>query len=84
MLRPCQEVPGPAVRTHRFKPFVFDQSDQKEDRRCRLVRRAEKWGLGRLKGVFSPFQMCLLYYEGSAETNTVPILQASQDNSEGL
>ena len=30
------------------------------------------------------FQMCLLYYEGSAETNTVPIFQASQDNSEGL
>ena len=30
------------------------------------------------------FQMCLLYYEGSAETNTVPIFQASQDNSVGL
>lgn len=55
MLCLCQEVPSPAVRTHRFKPFVFDQSDQKEDRRCRLVRCAEKWGLGRLKGVFSPF-----------------------------
>lgn len=55
MLRPCQEVPGPAVRTHSFKSFVFDQPDQKEDGRCRLVRCAEKWGLGRLKGVFLPF-----------------------------
>lgn len=84
MLCPCQEMPGQTVRTHRFKSLVFDQSDQK-DGRCRLVRCAEKRGLRRPKGVFLPFSdVSLPHYEGSAETHTVPILQASQDNSEGL
>lgn len=71
MLRLCQEVPGPTVRTHSLKSFVFDQSDQKEDGRCRLVRCAEKWGPGRSR-VFSCLFRCVSYTMKARETHSPP------------